>query len=87
MSSDSSSSGRQVKCPRCGKPSLFTAENASRPFCSERCKLIDLGQWAEEKYAIPTKPAVDADSEPEEESEHGESEPEDASSGENPPIH
>jgi DNA-binding protein HU-beta len=87
MSSDSSSSDRHVKCPRCGKPSLFTAENASRPFCSERCKLIDLGQWAEEKYAIPTKPAMDADSEPDEDSEPIDNDPEAASSGENPPIH
>lgn len=44
---------RQVKCPRCSKPALFTQENPHRPFCSERCKIIDLGAWAEEKYAIP----------------------------------
>lgn len=43
----------EVKCPRCGKPALFKPENPYRPFCSERCKLIDLGQWADEKYAIP----------------------------------
>lgn len=42
-----------VNCPVCGKPALFTAENRFRPFCSERCKLIDLGQWAEEGYRIP----------------------------------
>ena len=43
---------RMVKCPRCGKQAEFSPENPSRPFCSERCKLIDLGQWADEKYAI-----------------------------------
>jgi len=44
---------RKISCPRCGKPSLFTAENPYRPFCSERCKLIDLGNWADGRYAIP----------------------------------
>jgi endogenous inhibitor of DNA gyrase (YacG/DUF329 family) len=42
-----------VSCPRCGKGSPWTTENAYRPFCSERCKLIDLGQWASESYRIP----------------------------------
>ena len=42
-----------VPCPICGAPSLFTPENQFRPFCSERCKLIDLGQWATESYRIP----------------------------------
>ncbi len=36
-----------VKCPTCGKPVNWTPEEQWRPFCSERCKLIDLGQWAE----------------------------------------
>jgi endogenous inhibitor of DNA gyrase (YacG/DUF329 family) len=31
----------------------YKADNPSRPFCSERCKLIDLGAWAEERYSIP----------------------------------
>jgi endogenous inhibitor of DNA gyrase (YacG/DUF329 family) len=46
---------REVKCPRCGKPAIFGPENPFRPFCSERCQLIDLGAWASEKYAIPVK--------------------------------
>lgn len=33
--------------------SPFTPDNPSRPFCSERCKMIDLGQWATENYRIP----------------------------------
>jgi endogenous inhibitor of DNA gyrase (YacG/DUF329 family) len=41
-----------VKCPTCGKPVRWIAENRFRPFCSERCKQIDLGAWANEKYKI-----------------------------------
>ena len=41
-----------VRCPQCGKSSAYRADNLSRPFCSPRCKLIDLGAWAEERYAI-----------------------------------
>jgi endogenous inhibitor of DNA gyrase (YacG/DUF329 family) len=44
---------REVKCPRCGKPALFAPENKYRPFCSERCKTIDFGDWADGKYSIP----------------------------------
>ncbi|MEW5943188.1 MAG: DNA gyrase inhibitor YacG [Pseudomonadota bacterium] len=44
-----------VACPVCGKSAVFGAENPYRPFCSERCKLIDLGQWAEEGYRVPMK--------------------------------
>ncbi|MDD5241347.1 MAG: DNA gyrase inhibitor YacG [Sulfuricella sp.] len=42
-----------VPCPICGNPALFSPQNLFRPFCSERCKLIDLGQWATESYRIP----------------------------------
>jgi uncharacterized protein len=42
-----------VFCPACKKPSEYSPENKWRPFCSERCKLIDLGEWASEKHAIP----------------------------------
>jgi len=44
---------RIVTCPQCKGASVFSPENAFRPFCSERCKLIDLGQWATESYTIP----------------------------------
>jgi len=44
---------RLVACPNCGKNALWTLENAWRPFCSERCKLIDLGAWASERYRVP----------------------------------
>ncbi|STR45973.1 DNA gyrase inhibitor YacG [Iodobacter fluviatilis] len=43
----------QIKCPSCGKQHTYSTDNPSRPFCSERCKLIDLGRWANEEYAIP----------------------------------
>ena len=41
-----------MKCPICKKD--VTRENEYFPFCSERCKLIDLGNWASEKYVIST---------------------------------
>lgn len=44
-----------VKCPRCGLSALYSSENPFRPFCSERCKIVDLGAWAEGKYAIPVQ--------------------------------
>ena len=41
-----------VACPHCGQETVWSADNRYRPFCSERCKLIDLGQWANEGYRI-----------------------------------
>ena len=41
-----------VKCPVCGKEVEWKESNRYRPFCSERCKQIDLGAWAEEKYTV-----------------------------------
>lgn len=46
---------RLVTCPNCKKLSEFSPNNAFRPFCSERCKMIDLGVWASEGYAIPVE--------------------------------
>ena len=42
-----------VSCPQCKKEVTWNNDNPYRPFCSERCKLIDLGQWATESYRIP----------------------------------
>jgi hypothetical protein len=42
-----------VACPQCGKEVVWNSESRYRPFCSERCKLIDLGQWANETYRVP----------------------------------
>ncbi len=44
-----------VDCPTCSAKVEWKEENKFRPFCSNRCKQIDLGAWAEEKYAIPDK--------------------------------
>jgi len=44
---------RLVSCPTCGKGVAWTPANDWRPFCSERCKLIDLGAWATERYRVP----------------------------------
>jgi uncharacterized protein len=44
---------RVVACPQCGKNVVWSSENRWRPFCSERCRLIDLGAWASESYRIP----------------------------------
>lgn len=46
---------KQVPCPRCGQPAVFSPENKWRPFCSERCKLVDLGAWASERYRVPAE--------------------------------
>jgi endogenous inhibitor of DNA gyrase (YacG/DUF329 family) len=42
-----------VACPTCGKDVEWRPENKWRPFCGERCKMIDLGEWATEKYKVP----------------------------------
>ncbi len=41
-----------VKCPTCGKKVVRLPESRYRPFCSERCRLIDLGAWAQEEYTV-----------------------------------
>jgi endogenous inhibitor of DNA gyrase (YacG/DUF329 family) len=43
-----------VKCPHCGKEIEYEG-NEFRPFCSERCKLLDFGDWADERYNLPTE--------------------------------
>ena len=43
-----------VRCPQCQKETSFK-DNPFRPFCSESCKLIDLGKWASEAYRVPTR--------------------------------
>jgi endogenous inhibitor of DNA gyrase (YacG/DUF329 family) len=51
-------SAKLVKCPTCRREiDWSTAE--FRPFCSERCRLIDLGAWLTEKHAIPGEAAAD----------------------------
>ena len=43
------------KCPVCGKDARYP-HNPAYPFCSERCKLIDLGAWLSGRYVIPGEP-------------------------------
>jgi len=43
----------RVKCPTCKKESAYRTDNPFRPFCCERCRLIDLGTWLEEGYGVP----------------------------------
>ena len=50
---------RDVNCPRCGKPVAWDTANRYRPFCSQRCRLIDLGAWASENYRIPVAESKD----------------------------
>jgi len=52
-----------VKCPTCQAPVEWIPANSYRPFCSERCRLIDLGQWANEGYSVPvaSPPGSDTD--------------------------
>jgi uncharacterized protein len=42
-----------VSCPRCGAKTEYSPQNKWRPFCSERCRMIDLGKWAAEDYRLP----------------------------------
>lgn len=53
-----------VACPTCAAEVEWSAANVYRPFCSERCKLIDLGAWADEQYRVPVKDEPDPGSAP-----------------------
>lgn len=46
---------RIVRCPSCEGDSVYAPSNPWRPFCSERCRSIDLGAWASESYRIPLR--------------------------------
>jgi endogenous inhibitor of DNA gyrase (YacG/DUF329 family) len=48
-----------VPCPTCNRPVEWSDASPWRPFCSERCKLVDLGAWASERNAIPGEPVED----------------------------
>jgi endogenous inhibitor of DNA gyrase (YacG/DUF329 family) len=62
----------KVNCPTC-KKEIEWSEVPTRPFCSDRCRLIDLGDWASEKYAVPDEhshpPAPTSGKKPEEEND------------------
>ena len=48
-----------VKCPTCKKLVEWSDTSSFKPFCSERCRLIDLGEWAAEKHTIPISSTED----------------------------
>jgi len=45
-----------VSCPNCKKQLIWNSQQTAKPFCSERCKLIDLGEWASEENKIAGEP-------------------------------
>ena len=53
-----------VDCPTCGAPVEWKATNLNRPFCSDRCKLIDLGAWATDQYRVAGETPLDNDTDP-----------------------
>ncbi|MFM2478051.1 DNA gyrase inhibitor YacG [Celerinatantimonas sp. MCCC 1A17872] len=53
-----------VNCPICHKQCEYSQDNPWRPFCSERCKLIDLGEWANEEKAIPGQSIAEDEDKP-----------------------
>ena len=58
---------KKVPCPRCGALAPYVPENPWRPFCTERCRMIDLGNWASEAYRVPVPfEPPPADGEPDE---------------------
>lgn len=56
---------KTVPCPRCGTHATYLPENPWRPFCSERCRVIDLGNWASEAYRVPESQKDDSEAPPE----------------------
>jgi uncharacterized protein len=49
---------KMIKCPTCEKEFNYYSSE-SRPFCTDRCKMIDLGHWFEESYSVPSETPVD----------------------------
>ncbi len=56
-----------IKCPTCGKKDTWRADNKYKPFCCDRCKLIDLGEWANESRKIASSDAVNEEQLPDDE--------------------
>jgi hypothetical protein len=53
------SKSRRVTCPGCRGDSVFAPSNPFRPFCSERCKSMDFGAWANENFRMPAEAPSD----------------------------
>jgi len=56
-------SATRVKCPTCGRDLEWSAASPWRPFCSDRCRLLDLGAWLTEQRAVPGEKLAGADRE------------------------
>lgn len=52
---------RLVPCPTCRRETAYSPRNPWRPFCSERCRRLDLGAWASERYRVAAPPAAESD--------------------------
>ena len=50
---------KTVACPGCGGDSVYATHNAYRPFCSARCKNLDLGAWASESFRMPAQDSAE----------------------------
>ena len=59
MATQDAPAPRTVKCPQCGGKSIYAPSNPFRPFCSERCKDLDLGAWASERFRMPDETPPD----------------------------
>lgn len=59
-----------IKCPTCKKDVVYSDENPNRPFCSDKCRLVDLGQWFEEDYSIAGDDSVSTEDSFEKESNY-----------------
>lgn len=59
---------KTIDCPQCGEPADAGNDNPYRPFCSRRCKLIDLGEWLDESNRIPDNDAPAPPGAPDDES-------------------
>ncbi len=57
---DANATVRMVTCPQCKGESVFAPSNPHRPFCSQRCKDIDFGAWAEESFRVPENQEPDS---------------------------
>ncbi len=64
MSTQDTPSDPKLQCPICRKTVFWNEEFPFRPFCSERCRLIDLGEWASEGHRIAGEPVPPADDNP-----------------------
>jgi endogenous inhibitor of DNA gyrase (YacG/DUF329 family) len=58
------STERWVACPGCRQQALYGAANPWRPFCSQRCRNGDLGDWANERFRVPAEAPTDDDPRP-----------------------